>query len=64
MNAFVWYVHEYVFEVLFIVICIVSRGLGDLVAHSAASAKGPGFNSLVARAYMRFNSRASALARK
>ena len=33
------------------------RGLGGLVViHSAASAKGPVFNSLVARAYLRFNS--------
>ena len=40
-------------------------GLGDLVVtHSAAGAKGPGFNSRVARAYLRFNSRPSTLAGK
>ena len=41
-------------------ICNIYRGLGGLVViHSAASAKGPGFNSTVARTYLRFNSRAS-----
>ena len=35
-----------------------------MVIHTAASAKGPGFNSPVARAYLRFNSRASTLASK
>ena len=40
-------------------------GLGGLVVtHSAAGAKGPGFNSPVARAYLRFNSRASTLTGK
>ena len=43
----------------------IHRGLGDLVViHSTASAKGPGFNSPVARTYLRFNSRASTLASK
>ena len=38
-------------------------GLGGLVVtHSTAGAKGPGFNSAVTRAYLRFNSRASTLA--
>ena len=40
------------------------RNGGLVVLHSAASAKGPGFNSPVARAYLRFNSRASTLAVK
>ena len=41
------------------------RGLGGLVViHSAASANGPGSNSSIARAYLRFNSRASTLAGK
>ena len=35
---------------------------GLVVMHSAASAKGLGFNSQVTRAYLRFNSRASTLA--
>ena len=40
-------------------------GLLDLVViHSAASAKGPGVNFPVARAYLRFNYRASTLAGK
>ena len=34
---------------------------GPMVTHSAAGAKGPGFNSPVARAYLRFISRASIL---
>ena len=35
------------------------RGLGGLVVtNSAAGAKGPRFNSPVARSYLRFNSRA------
>ena len=33
-----------------------------MVTHSAAGAKGPGFNSPIARAYLRFNFRASTLA--
>ena len=37
-------------------------GLGGLVViHSAAGAKGPGFNSPVARAYLTFNSQTSTL---
>ena len=50
---------------------INTDGLGDLtglgglvVIHSAASAKGPGFNSPIFRAYLRFNSRASKLTGK
>ena len=35
-----------------------------MVIHSAAGAKGPAFNSPVARAYLTFNSRASTLAGK
>ena len=35
-----------------------------MVIHLAASAKGLGFNSPVAQAYLRFNSRASTLADK
>ena len=35
-----------------------------MVIHSGAGAKGPGFDSPVARAYLRFNSQASALAGK
>ena len=35
-----------------------------MVIHSAASAKGLGFNSPVVRSYLRFNSRASTLAGK
>ena len=35
-----------------------------MVIHSHAGVKGPGFNSPVARAYSRFNSRASTLAGK
>ena len=35
-----------------------------MVIHLAASVKGPGFNSPIARAYLRFNSRASTLAVK
>ena len=47
---------------IYIYIC---RGLDGLViTHSDAGAKGPGFNSEVARAYLRFNSRASTLAGK
>ena len=34
-----------------------------VVTHSAAGAKGPRFNTPVARAYLRFNSPASTLAR-
>ena len=42
-----------------------SRGLDGLVViHSAASANGPGVDLPVARAYLRFNSRASTLAGK
>ena len=40
---------------------IIGQG-GLVVMHSAASAKGPGFNSPVARAYLRFISWASTLA--
>ena len=35
-----------------------------MVIHSAASAKGLGFNSAVAQAYLKFNARASTLAGK
>ena len=35
-----------------------------MVIHSAAGAKGPGFNFPVARAYLRFNCRAGTLAGK
>ena len=43
----------------------VNFGRGRLVVtHSAAGAEGPGFNSPVARAYLRFNSRASTPAGK
>ena len=35
-----------------------------MVIHSAARAKGPGFSSPVARAYLRFNFRPSTLAGK
>ena len=41
---------------------ILQNGL--VVTHSAAGAKGPGLNSRVARAYLRFNSRASTPAGK
>ena len=52
-----WYLTEYIMH--------LSWGLGCLVViHSAADARGPGFNSLVAQAYMRNNSRASILADK
>ena len=44
-------------------VALLQRGLGgQVVIHSAASAQGPGFNSPVGRAYLRFNSRASTLA--
>ena len=44
-------------------IYIYIYGLGGLVVtHSAAGVMGPGFNSPVARAYLRVNSRASTLA--
>ena len=35
---------------------------GLVVTHSAAGTNGPGFNSSIARAYLRFNYRASTLA--
>ena len=44
---------------------ILICGLGGrAVIHSAASAKGQGFNSPVTRVYLRFNSRASTLTGK
>ena len=49
----------------FAAVKLPERGLGGLVViHSAASVKGSGFNSPVARAYLRFNSRTSTLAGK
>ena len=46
-----------------LVVCLL--GLGDLVVrHSAAGAKGPGFNFPVARAHLKCNSQASTLASK
>ena len=39
---------------LLVAYCAIARGLDGLVTiHSAASAKGPGFNSPVAQAYLR-----------
>ena len=58
------YIYIYIIYIYILYIYIYTHiGIGGLlVIHSAAGAKGPGFNSPVARAYFRFNSQASTLA--
>ena len=49
---------------IIIIITIITDLDGPVVTHSTAGVKGPGFNSPVARAYLRFNFRPSTLAGK
>ena len=58
------YIYIYIYICVYIYIYIYIYIGGLVVAHWAAGAKGTGFNSPVARAYLRFNFRASTLAGK
>ena len=63
MEISVIYIYIYIY--IYISLSYKFQGLGGLVViHSAAKATSPGFNSVDARAYLRFNSHASTLAGK
>ena len=58
------YIYIFIYIYIYIYMCVCVCVCGVMVTNSAADAKGPRFNSSVARTYLGFNSRASTLTGK